>query len=1074
MDIDLGSINDTASNSGADNNVTSDAIPIPEELGIKELQQLVDQTPREDPDLPRYQHILGKALINRYRDGRNLPDLHDAVKNLQEAVDLTPAGDTERAGRLQSLALPLCNRYRELGDLNDLQAALQADQEALELTPEGHPDRPGRLQNVAMSLGDRYWRLGDLNDLEAALQAERDAVRSIPDGHPNRASCLQNLGVSLRERYKRLGDLEDLEAGLQAGQEALELTPKEDSPNRARRLQNLAISFKCRYQRLGDLNDLEAGLRAEEEALGLTPKGDPNRAGHLQNLAMSLKYRYQTLGELEDLEAAFRADQEALKLTPEGHPERAERLQNLAVSFADRYRRLGDLNDLEAGFQAEQEAVRLTPEGHPGRARRLQNLAVSFRDRYRRLGDLNDLEAALRIAKEAVQLTPAGDPERALWLRNLAVSLTDRYQRLGNLNDLEAAVQTNQDAVGLTPEGHPDKADWLQSLAVSLRERYHRIGDLSDLKAALQASLDAVGCSTEGSPDRAGRLQTLALSLRAQYSRLGDVNDLEAALQADQEAVKLSPDGSRRRAGHIQSLALSLTEIYRRFSRPEDLDSVHSNYILSFKTPTSTPESSWDAALRWASFSEECQSAHAMTAYYNAFQLLPDILWIGNLLPVRHEATHRLEIGEATSAAARTFTNFSNFLSAVEIIEQGVGITFQQMLQLKTDMGGIPSAQARQLQVLSSELYSGTSSNLQDTANKRQKLLDDIRKQPGLEHFLRPKPYTVLSHASQGGPVIMLNSHQDHCDGIVILDPASDPVHVSLPNVTLALLKSQGETLRQLLTSSNLLTWLYNNVVFPVYQTLDSVSHGIHNGRLWWLPTGAFSGLPLHACPPTSQFIHSYTATLGSLLDAYSKESHIPPKVGVVGVTHTGSGGNRLPGVEQEVKKIMSIIKTSHVECLEGPQATPDAVKLQLQDCSWVHLACHGKQDLLEPTKSHLMLYQGVLELDTILHMPLSNAEFVFLAACQTAMGDSQLINESFHLGGGFIAAGFRSAIGTLWSMNDRDGPLVAEKVYSHLFQEGQQPQASDTAEALQLAVEELKAQKVPYERWIPFIHMGI
>ncbi|KAJ6582485.1 hypothetical protein DFH09DRAFT_912299 [Mycena vulgaris] len=58
--------------------------------------------------------------------------------------------------------------------------------------------------------------------------------------------------------------------------------------------------------------------------------------------------------------------------------------------------------------------------------------------------------------------------------------------------------------------------------------------------------------------------------------------------------------------------------------------------------------------------------------------------------------------------------------------------------------------------------------------------------------------------------------------------------------------------------------------------------------------------------------------------------------------------------------------------------------------------------------------------------------------------------------------------------MNDQDGPLIAEKVYSHLFQEGQQPQASDTAEAPQIAVEELKARKVPYEWWIPFIHMGI
>ncbi|KAJ7883114.1 CHAT domain-containing protein, partial [Mycena leptocephala] len=208
--------------------------------------------------------------------------------------------------------------------------------------------------------------------------------------------------------------------------------------------------------------------------------------------------------------------------------------------------------------------------------------------------------------------------------------------------------------------------------------------------------------------------------------------------------------------------------------------------------------------------------------------------------------------------------------------------------------------------------------------------------------------------------------------------------------------------------------------------------------RLWWLPIGAFTGLPLHASPPTDQFIHSYTATLGSLLDANAKtSSSTAPKFGVVGVTHTGSGGmNSLKGVKQEVEKILSIIKEPSVQCLEGQAATVDAVKLQLQNCSWVHLACHGKQDLGEPTKSHL-LYGGNLELETILQMPLPNAQFVFLAACQTAMGDAKLVNESFHLGGGLIAAGFR-------------------------------------AEALHQAVKELRKRKVPYELWIPFIHMGV
>ncbi|KAJ7921907.1 CHAT domain-containing protein, partial [Mycena leptocephala] len=247
--------------------------------------------------------------------------------------------------------------------------------------------------------------------------------------------------------------------------------------------------------------------------------------------------------------------------------------------------------------------------------------------------------------------------------------------------------------------------------------------------------------------------------------------------------------------------------------------------------------------------------------------------------------------------------------------------------------------------------------------------------------------------------------------------------------------------------------------------------------RLWWLPTGAFAGLPLHASPPTNEFIHSYTATLGSLLDAYAKKSgSAAPKVSVIGVTQTDSSRkNFLPGVEAEVERIISSIKGPLVECLQGEKATVDAVKHQLQTCSWLHFACHGKQDLMEPTKSCLLLYGGTnLDLETIIHMPLSNAEFVFLAACQTAMGDSSLVNESFHLGGGFVAAGFQSAVGTMWAMNDQDGPVVAQIFYSHLFREGHQPQAGDAAEALQLAVKELRHQRVPHERWIPFIHMGI
>jgi hypothetical protein len=57
--------------------------------------------------------------------------------------------------------------------------------------------------------------------------------------------------------------------------------------------------------------------------------------------------------------------------------------------------------------------------------------------------------------------------------------------------------------------------------------------------------------------------------------------------------------------------------------------------------------------------------------------VLPDILWIGHAIPVRHAAIHRLDIEQTTSTATKTCIKLSNLFSAVEILEQGMGTIFQ-------------------------------------------------------------------------------------------------------------------------------------------------------------------------------------------------------------------------------------------------------------------------------------------------------------------------------------------------------------------------------------------------------------
>ncbi|KAJ7659016.1 CHAT domain-containing protein [Mycena polygramma] len=1120
------------------------------QASVMNFQRVLDLTPEGDPDQSQRLQDLSRVLSDRYQRLGKLEDMQDSLQKAQMAVDLTPETDSARADRLLTVVECLRNCYKRLGNLQDLDAALHKNEEARALLPHGHPDQTEQLVTWAVLLMDRYQRLGELKDLEAAVQKNQVAVGSTPDQHPNRAERLENLATSLLNRYwrlgaigdlgcsfqaiqeavnvtpqddtgyahrlqilgavlsnqfKRWGDVSDLEAALQTNQKALDLTPNEHL-NRANVVENLAISLTYRYKRLSKLNDLQASVVHFETAADLTKKGDPSRPKRLQSLATALTIRYARLGDARDLEKALHARQEAVDLVPHDHSEqRAGHLEDLAMSHTERYTLAGDLSDLEVALQAHQEAVDMTPHDHPDRASRLHNLAVPIALRYRRLGDLKDLEAALQINQEAVDLNPPTHINQAIYLQSLAETLRARYQRLGDIKDLNASLQRKKEVVHLTPEEDSNRGYCLTSLAASFTDRFQRLEDVKDLDGALLALRHAMDLTPDSHPDRAHRLQTLGVSHLHRYEALGNMKDLESSVKMIHESVTRTPDSHPDRAHRLQDLAVSLICRYRRLRDSKDLEAIETCFTQSFESSSSLPEAAWNKLLYWASFTEEFQlSSQCIAAYRKIFALLPEILWIGNPIPVRQATIHRLDLPGATSRAVQACINLAEFHTMVEILEQGLATTFQQMLQLKTDVDLLPPDQASDFITLSSQLYSGTAAHPMQTVEKRQKLLQKIQQQPRFEYFLLPKSYNVLCHAAKGGPVIMLTSHSNHCDAMLMLNTSSEPVHVPLPTVTIQLLQAQRSALKHLLRRCNvrsrgqsassrlfghrqefshkpteecfedMLQWLWIHVVDPVYHALGS--YGICDGRLWWLPTGAFTGLPFHATTSTDKFIHSYTTTLGALADAYSKTScNAAPRLAIIGVPYTDSyRSNALPGVEAEVKKIISVVNKLEVRSLKGEQATVAAVKHELHNCSWLHLACHGYQDPVEPTKSHLQLYGGNLELGTILRMPLPDAQFVFLAACQTAMGDAQLVNESFHLGGGFITAGFRSAVGTMWSMNDQDGPTVAELLYSHIFREGNEPHANDAAEALQLAIKELRTRETPYERWVPFIHIGV
>jgi CHAT domain-containing protein len=192
-----------------------------------------------------------------------------------------------------------------------------------------------------------------------------------------------------------------------------------------------------------------------------------------------------------------------------------------------------------------------------------------------------------------------------------------------------------------------------------------------------------------------------------------------------------------------------------------------------------------------------------------------------------------------------------------------------------------------------------------------------------------------------------------------------------------------------------------------------------------------------------------------------------------VGQTTT-PGFSSLPGTAAELSRIEAQARGLRFTRLDGDKATPHAVLAAMEEHSWVHFACHATQDPNEPTNSAFHLHNDSLSLATITQKPLKHAELAFLSACQTATGDERLSEEAVHLAAGMIMSGYRSVIATMWSIQDQDAPLVAEKFYAQLL-EGGAPDTRGAAKALHIAIGHLRAQVgiKSFMQWAPYIHIG-
>jgi hypothetical protein len=87
---------------------------------------------------------------------------------------------------------------------------------------------------------------------------------------------------------------------------------------------------------------------------------------------------------------------------------------------------------------------------------------------------------------------------------------------------------------------------------------------------------------------------------------------------------------------------------------------------------------------------------------------------------------------------------------------------------------------------------------------------------------------------------------------------------------------------------------------------------------------------------------------------------------------------------------------------------------------------------------------------------------------------DGSIPDEALHISAALQYSGYRSVIGTMWGMANKDGRDLAEDVYRSMFsgKDRGEPYSERSASALQHAVQQMRC-KLPLVRWVNYVHYG-
>lgn len=990
--------------------------------------------------------------------------------SLVVCLELADTGTLSTVFPRQVREMTLLGRMKALEARKDIQATIISFHQ-LEILP---PSDPARLAG-----------------LNATINTITTALPSIPTSDSEWCSYVFHLSRFLLLRWQTIGNLTDLDKALLLSENAIDHAAHfhgVESSNHALYNGMRCVLLTAQYEYSSDKEHLQSAVEHGSIGAAGLPSNHSGRLSVLVGLAVALQQSYGLSGSLYELKLAIAHAEEAYTLL-DNLSSRSNTTQTFHVALA-----LGCLH--AAHFQRERAILSLDlavgyfetiidTAPYPV-APAFYELGSVLASSYSVLSDLELLDRGIVLIRKGLEISPSAT--RSQVLSQLGYAHLQRYMACMQEKDRELGLNCFNEALASSSIPHQSKVaieqgrTILMNYASSEDDKSHsrnfdntllfQTSDMSidQLDAAIDIQLKTM---RDESIPVAKRVLAGENAVTLDWNRAEAILQNKSATPEEVAAGKYNDvlDSAKVLCNEVVDLVSELAP-YLLASQDQQyalgrLNALPAMAVATQLSGTWQPVQAWDLLER--------------SSYVAA----------GNIMDVRRSLSILDRVNPVLSSRYRALTRkFADFTRQ----EQG------------------------------SSLSKVASFNYLQAVNDLKECAQQIRTVAGLSEFLLPprKYEYVEDHLETvvlDGPIVAVNVHTSFCTALVITKEKFFQVSLRklslrdvVTNVNLILGNSKDRICRGPLRTKakrnarlrEILRWLWESVVKPIFASLgynQLCSPESPKPHLWWHASGLASLLPLHAAGcyegQSTEFAMnyaqcSYTPTIKALRYASIRPA-LPqplqkPDFVVVGMPETPDGKSApLPNALREMGNVRdSVGFRTHVKELLTPSRAE--VISSLENARFIHLACHGVSNTLDPSKSHLKLYnsvEGRVEALTVQDLNdadriSEHAKLAYLSACSTTKSSrTELSFESIHIVSAFQLLGFSQVIGTMWQVTHDAAEVVAAEFYKALVAEQTRPLAFKVGQgratrALYSAVRKL--QEEDFEdvlSWVPFVHFG-